>query len=99
MAFDPGTHRAVTLGFPFETITGSYERDALMKQILDFFTAPEGEHPGARPKVLPETIIGHEPPTTPMQTRSPRNLRPREAAELAENTEARKPRKGPARQA
>lgn len=99
VAFDPGTHRAVTLGFPFETITGSYERDALMKQILDFFTAPEGVHPGARPKVLPETIIGHEPPTTPMQTRSPRNLRPREAAELAENTEARKPRKGPARQA
>lgn len=66
VAFDPGSHRAVTLGFPFETITGSYERDALMGQILKFFTAPEGSHPGARPKVLPETIIGLESrPTVP----------------------------------
>lgn len=93
VAFDPGTHRAVTLGFPFETITGNSERDALMKQILDFFTAPEDSHPGARPKVVPETIIGHEPPVTPVQSRSQRNSRPDEAAQLAENNETRKHRK------
>ena len=104
VAFDPGTHRAVTLGFPFETITGSFERDALMKQILDFFTTPEGVHPGARPKVVPETIIANEPPTAPMQTRTPRNLRPNETAERSESSErneptTRNPRKGPDRNA
>jgi len=32
-----GTHRTVILGFPFETITGSENRNTLMKQILNFF--------------------------------------------------------------
>ncbi len=32
-----GTHRTVILGFPFETITGSENRNSLMKQILNFF--------------------------------------------------------------
>lgn len=84
VAFDPGSHRAVTIGFPFETITGSYERDALMAQILKFFTAPEGSHPGARPKVLPETIIGLESrPTVPPNPYS-RNIDPRETAQRSE---------------
>lgn len=84
MAYDPGSHRTVTIGFPFETITGSYERDALMAQILKFFTAPDGVHPGARPKVLPETIIGLESrPTVPPYPYS-RNLNPRETAKRSE---------------
>lgn len=87
VAFDPGTHRAVTLGFPFETITGGYERDALMAQILKFFTAPVGSHPGARPKVQPETIIGLA--TRPVVPPNPysRNLNPRETAQRAEDEE------------
>lgn len=85
VAFDPGTHRAVTIGFPFETITGSYERDALMAQILNFFTAPEGTHPGARPKVLPETIIGLQPRPTVPPYRNMRDINPREVAERREN--------------
>ncbi|MBD5266402.1 MAG: xanthan lyase [Bacteroides sp.] len=84
IAFDPGSHRAVTLGFPFETITGGYERDALMAQILKFFTAPAGSHPGARPKVYPETIVGLE--TRPVVPPNPytRNVNPRELAQRSE---------------
>ncbi|MDE7475763.1 MAG: hypothetical protein K2M71_09070, partial [Duncaniella sp.] len=84
IAFDPGSHRAVTLGFPFEPITGGYERDALMAQILKFFTAPAGSHPGARPKVYPETIVGLE--TRPVVPPNPytRNVNPRELAQRSE---------------
>ena len=32
-----GTYKTVILGFPFETIMSNTERDALMKDILDFF--------------------------------------------------------------
>lgn len=35
-AFAPATHRAVTLGFPFESILTPASRSALMKQILSF---------------------------------------------------------------
>ncbi|MCM1077637.1 MAG: N-acetylmuramoyl-L-alanine amidase [Bacteroides sp.] len=88
VAFDPGTHRVVAIGFPFETITGAYERDALMAQILNFFTAPEGSHPGARPKVLPETIIGLETrPTVPPSPYS-RNIDPRETAQRSEEEDS-----------
>lgn len=38
-AFDGGDHRAVTIGFPFETISGEGSREMLMKSILDFLTA------------------------------------------------------------
>lgn len=92
VAYDPGTHRAVTMGFPFETITGSYERDALMAQILNFFTAPEGSHPGARPKVIPETIaiIGLESRPTVPPFRSFRDFDPRETADSGEDTTRRR---------
>lgn len=86
VAFDPGSHRAVTLGFPFETITGAYERDALMAQILNFFTAPEGSHPGARPKVIPETIaiVGLESRPTVPPFRNFRDLGARDKTERNE---------------
>lgn len=45
-AFDPGTHRAVTIGFPFETIRGADSRNRLMGQIMQFFTA--GNHPAPK---------------------------------------------------
>ena len=35
------THRAVVIGFPFETILDSDSRNALMDQILAFFTDPQ----------------------------------------------------------
>lgn len=38
VAYNPGNHRAVTLGFPFETITGDDGRDNLMGQILEFLS-------------------------------------------------------------
>lgn len=44
-AYDPGTHRAVTMGFPFETIKGERGREKLMGQILQFFTAPGHKAP------------------------------------------------------
>ncbi|MCM1356219.1 MAG: N-acetylmuramoyl-L-alanine amidase [Staphylococcus sp.] len=95
VAFDPGTHRAVALGFPFETITGSYERDALMAQILDFFTAPEGSHPGARPKIIPETlaIVGQEARPTVPPFRNFRDLAQGERREGEERDETRKRRR------
>ena len=37
-AFDAGSYRTVVLGFPFETITDAASRDALMKQVINFFT-------------------------------------------------------------
>ncbi len=87
VAYDPGSHRTVTLGFPFETISGDYERDMLMGQILSFFTAPEGTHPGARPKVIPETIIGQEARTSaPLPNRNGKNLNPRETARRNEDS-------------
>lgn len=45
-AFDPGIHRAVTIGFPFETIRGADSRNRLMGQIMQFFTA--GNHPAPK---------------------------------------------------
>lgn len=39
VAFSPATHRALTLGFPFETITSEASRSKLMRQILDFFAS------------------------------------------------------------
>lgn len=35
------THRAVVIGFPFETITDADQRNSLMDQILSFFTDPQ----------------------------------------------------------
>lgn len=88
VAFDPGSHRAVTLGFPFETITGEFERDELMGQILDFFTAPEGSHPGAKAKIIPETIIGQEARnSTVPRGNGNRNLNPREGLRRQEARE------------
>lgn len=91
-AYDPGSHRAVVLGFPFETIGSTGARDTIMSQILSFFTAKPGSHPGSRVKVSPETIIGNEP--RPLTTSSPRNrnLNPRETAELQSEEEPRRPR-------
>lgn len=37
VAFAPSAHRAVTLGFPFETIKSETARTDLMKQIIKFF--------------------------------------------------------------
>lgn len=39
VAFDSETHRAVTLGFPFETVTETAKRDALMSKILRFVSS------------------------------------------------------------
>ncbi len=39
-AMKNSTHRAVVLGFPFETIMNSEAREHLMKQVLDFFGDP-----------------------------------------------------------
>lgn len=39
VAFTPGTHRAFTLGFPFEAIGSRSSRNLLMKQTLRFLTA------------------------------------------------------------
>lgn len=36
--YAPGKYRAVCIGFPFETIRTSEERNHLMKQVLDFFS-------------------------------------------------------------
>ncbi len=36
-AFDSGDYRTVVIGFPFETITVEDERNAFMKQVLNFF--------------------------------------------------------------
>lgn len=38
--YDSGEHRAVVIGFPFETIKGLGGRQSLMKQVLDFFADP-----------------------------------------------------------
>lgn len=35
------SHRAVVIGFPFETITDAEARNALMSQIINFFTDPQ----------------------------------------------------------
>lgn len=37
VAFSPSGHRAVTLGFPFETIRSDASRTELMKQVVKFF--------------------------------------------------------------
>lgn len=39
--FDNDIYRTAVIGFPFETIMTSAEREHLMKQILDFFSDPE----------------------------------------------------------
>lgn len=39
IAHDGGNYRTVVIGFPFETITTSQQRDSLMKQVLSFFQA------------------------------------------------------------
>ena len=38
-----GEYKTVILGFPFETIISNNERDALMKDILDFFIKNNSE--------------------------------------------------------
>lgn len=38
-AYAPGAYKTVVIGFPFETIKTAQSRAALMKQILNFFTA------------------------------------------------------------
>ncbi len=40
---DNGTHRAVCLGFPFETIKSGKERNRLMKQVLEHFSGSRAE--------------------------------------------------------
>lgn len=37
-AFDAGNYRTVVIGFPFETITSSAQRDSLMSQVLNFLS-------------------------------------------------------------
>lgn len=39
-AMNAPSHRAVVIGFPFETIVDSAQRNNLMKQVLDFFADP-----------------------------------------------------------
>lgn len=91
IAYDPGTHRTVVLGFPFETIQSDDARDTLMKQILNFFTTPEGVHPNNRTKIYPENIIGQEArPLTRAASPRSRNVDPRETAGIAENEESRR---------
>lgn len=81
-AYDPGTHRTVVLGFPFETIQSEDARNTLMAQIMNFFTTPEGVHPNNRTKIYPENIIGQEArPLTRSASPRSRNLDPREIAE------------------
>lgn len=81
-AYDPGTHRTVVLGFPFETIDSEDARNTLMAQIMNFFTTPEGVHPNNRAKVYPENIIGQEArPLTRSASPRSRNLDPGEIAE------------------
>ncbi|MDE6120834.1 MAG: hypothetical protein K2F63_03495, partial [Muribaculaceae bacterium] len=36
-AYDSSDHRAVVIGFPFETIRNAAQRESLMKQVLEFF--------------------------------------------------------------
>ncbi len=87
VAYDPGTHRTVVLGFPFETIHSEESRDSIMSQVMNFFTAPVDSHPGIRTKVVPENIIGQE--ARPVQrAASPvsRRLASNELAELEENS-------------
>lgn len=38
IAYDAGTYRAVTIGFPFESIDSEPQRDTLMRQILSFLS-------------------------------------------------------------
>lgn len=86
VAYDPGSHRTVILGFPFETIHSSEARDSVMAQVMNFLTAPEGSHPGSRTKVTPENIIGQEArPLSRNASPVSRQNDPREVAELGES--------------
>lgn len=86
VAYDPGSHRTVVLGFPFETIGSEDARNSIMSQVMNFFTAPEGSHPGIRTKVLPENIIAQETrPTTRTASPVSRRNRPYELAKLTED--------------
>lgn len=61
-AFEGDSHRAVSIGFPFETITEEGARNSLMKAILIFLTRTPGkvaEAPG-RSVVYPATMIGND---------------------------------------
>ncbi len=40
---DNGTHKAVCLGFPFETIKSEKKRNQLMKQVLEHFSGSRAE--------------------------------------------------------
>lgn len=57
-AFSSTTHRAVVIGFPFETIDSQGARNALMSNIMAFFEAsPEKYAEPERLTVFPETMI------------------------------------------
>lgn len=49
-AFDNYKYRTVVIGFPFETIKDAASRNKLMKQVLDFFSAPKTQSPKATDK-------------------------------------------------
>ena len=46
-AYCAPTHRAVVIGFPFETIEEASQRNNLMKQVLDFFSDPSPVRPNS----------------------------------------------------
>lgn len=49
-AFRSPTHKAVTMGFPFETIKSEPSRNQLMKQVLTFLSSPNPKQPKVEPK-------------------------------------------------
>ncbi len=62
-AFDAATHRAVTLGFPFETIGDPDARAMLMKSVLTFLSSPHRDATAGtygRAVVYPGTLMAND---------------------------------------
>lgn len=68
-AYVSPTHKAVAIGFPFETISDAAHRNLLMHQILAFLSSPSAQAMGwvtdGHPRVVAGNIIAQTPPSLP----------------------------------